>query len=214
MSVSEKLTGLMDSVRGVTGDAQKLSISDATNNLGQVTSNFMHWSVIDLSGDDYDPDKWYLVNSSQGSIDQLQRIIVQKEIYGKDATKTAPWSTRGDKKFTYWLEVLATTNGYGSLPTYVYLLANEGRFTDKTPIAFDVLTTDSKYALWLRGGTDYRVGISMARNTWSVNKGTFTEASGIKVDPKTEAPVTDMSLAKQNKDTLNFVDFKKLGWGN
>lgn len=209
MSVSEKMTGLMNAVRGVTGVTSKLDVSDATNSLSSLTSNSIHWSTIDLT-DGYDANTWYPVISSKGSVNQLDRIIVNKSLYGSGASKPATWGTRGDKHVPCVLDLLASANGYGTLPTFVYLFANQVRFADKAPVAFDVINTDSKYLLWLRGGTDYHVGISLPDNVWKVYADGYTTNNKLNIVPENELP-TSLSVVKKSQDTLIFVDFQKLG---
>lgn len=212
MSLEETMTGLMNAARSVTGDTSKLSVSDATSSLNALTANSIHWSTIDLT-DEYDPNKWYPVISSKGSTNQLDKIIVKKDLYGGLGNKPAPWGTRNDKHVPCMLNLSVSGNGYGALPTMAYLFANQARFTDINPIAFDVLTTDTKYLLWLRGGTDYVVGISLPGNAWKIYKDGYTTANKMSVVPTTELP-TNLSFAKKAGDIVKFIDLQKLGGGN
>lgn len=208
MSLNDTMKDHMDAVRKVTGDSDKLSIDDATSSLNALTANSIHWSTIDLM-DGYDPNKWYPVISSSGSANQLDKVIVKKSLYNGPGSKPAPWGTRYDKCVPCMLDLLVSGNGYGALPTMAYLFANQTRFTDKSPIAFDVLTADIKYLLWLRGGTDYEVGISLPSTTWEICKDSYTTVNKLSVVPTTELP-TNLNLAKESMDTIIFVDLQKL----
>ena len=177
----------MNAVRGVTGDISKLSVSNATSSLNSLTSNSIHWSNIDLT-DGYDPNKWYPVISSKGSANQLDKIVVKKSLYGSFGSKPAPWGTRDDKVVPCIFDLLVSGNGWGALPTMAYLFANQWRFADKSPIAFDVLPTDTKYLLWLRGGTGYEVGISLPNTTWEVYADGYTTINKQIITPSTELP--------------------------
>lgn len=212
MSFNDEMTGLMNAVRGVTGDTNKLGVSDATSSLNSLTSNLIHWSNIDLI-DGYDPNKWYPVISSKGSTNQLDKIVVKKSLYGGFGSKPAPWGTRSDKCVPCIFDLLVSGNGWGALPTMAYLFANQWRFADKSPIAFDVLPTDIKYLLWLRGGTGYEVGISLPNTTWKVYADGYTTFSKQIITPSTELP-TNLNIAKNSMDTLIFVDLQKLGGGD
>lgn len=195
---------IKDNVTQVVGDAY----TKASNDIAK-TSNSIHWSNIDLT-DGYDPNKWYPVISSKGSDNQLDKVVVKKSLYNGFGSKPAPWGTRSDKYVPCIFDLLVSGNGYGSLPTMAYLFANQWRFADKNPIAFDVLTTDTKYLLWLRGGTDYGVGISLPNTTWKVYADGYTTRSNKSITPSTELPV-NLNLAKSSRDTLTFVDLQKLG---
>ena len=211
MSLSETMKEHMDAVRNVTDTKQQLSISEATANLNEITSNSLHWSTIDLT-DGFDPNTWYPVVSSKGLSVQLTNIVVKKSILDSDAHATTPWSVRGDKKIACMLNVLATSSGWGELPLYTYILANDARFTDgKAPVGFDVLMDSSLFLLWLRGGTNYHVGISLPGNTWQVKKEAFTTPNKIEIAPLTSAPTIDLNIARKGGDTVRFVNFLKLG---
>lgn len=195
---------IKDDVAQVVGDAYKKASDDIAK-----TSNSIHWSNIDLT-DGYDPNKWYPVISSKGSYNQLDKVVVKKSLYGGFGSKPAPWGTRGDKYVPCIFDLLVSGNGYGSLPTMAYLFANQWRFADKSPIAFDVLTTDTKYLLWLRGGTDYEVGISLPNTTWKVYADGYTTYIKKSITPSTELPA-NLDIAKSSMDILLFVDLQKLG---
>ena len=54
VSLSETMKAHMEAVRGVTGDTDKLSISEATQSLDNLSNGIMHWSTIDLSSSEFD----------------------------------------------------------------------------------------------------------------------------------------------------------------
>lgn len=216
MSLSETMTGMMNAVRSVTGLNQTLTILDATKALNVTTADSTRWTRIDLTGGNFDANKWYPVTSSTAEIWYLTKIIVKGEIY-KDYAK---WGTHpntndnGLHGFSFFKQIKMNHNGWGATNINAYLEANNHSFDGGTvPAYFDQVVDKTCYLIWLRGGATYSLGISMPNVNWTIHTEDWKSAYKT-YSPTSDEPSDLMSLISTLKHTgqkLNFVDFTTLG---
>lgn len=205
---------IKDEVTKIIGDAKAEAKTEIEKAL--TTADSTRWARLDLTGEQYDPNKWYPVTSSTAEITSLTKIIVKGELY----TDYAKWGTHtttndnGLHGFAFFKQIKMNHNGWGASNINAYLEANNHTFDDgKCPAYFDQVVDKSCYLVWLRGGATYALGISIPQKSWTVH------TEGWKTAYKTYSPVSDepsdlmslISALKQTGQKLNFVDFTTLG---
>lgn len=205
----------MNAVRSVTGLNQKLTILDATKALNVTTADSTRWTQIDLTGDNFDANKWYPVTSSIADISSLTKIIVKGELY----KNYAKWGTHtntndsGLHGFALFKQIKMNHNGWGTANINAYLESNNHSFDGGTvPAYFDQVVDKNCYLIWLRGGATYSLGISMPNVSWTIHTEDWKSAYKT-YSPTSDEPSDLASLTfalKQTGQKLNFVDFTTL----
>lgn len=214
MSLNDKMNNLMNSVRGVTGLAQQLSIDDAANALNGST-NVLHKFKVDLTDDKYDSDTWYPVVCHAYAEGNIERILVKR---GLDDKGGAPWGNHrisNGHGFACYKDVLLNHTSWDTFMIYAYLLANWHSFDDgKNPVHVDEIAHNGGYLLWLRGGAFYNVETDIENASWNIfedgiktNDYSFTPT---KEEPEDFASVKSSQI-RPNVPELNFIDFTTLG---
>lgn len=206
-------------------DADKQAIKDdvtktvgdafATNALNGITTNAMHWTRLDLTGEQYDPNKWYPVTSSNSEISNLTKITVKGDLY-KDYAKWGTHSMTNDSGlhgFSVFKQIQMNHNGWGAANVNAYLEADNHSFDgNKSPAYFDQVIDKNCYLVWLRGGATYTLGISMPKCNWSIHtdewKTTYETYLPTNNEPSDLASL--ISALKKTGQQLNFVDFTTL----
>lgn len=222
MSGIEKLNGLMNAVRGVTGNAAKMSLSEATTNLLNVkTGGLMFYSMIDLSSSDYDQNTWYPVRSTLFSKQHLDRISAAIPENNSAVMTWGTWrnipsiDTDTSANAMATVDMLSNHRGYGyNEYALSYVLFNQYNYVkdNKNPICYDQNPNNGGYVFWLRGGSTYQLGISQPNNSWIViNKDTNIN----NVDIKPQSYPGNWKLAGNAVKAFSLEDvFSKLGGGN
>lgn len=170
----------------------------------------LYWKTkvwIDLSGSNYDVNKWYPVTGTPMKVGAgLQDIKVS---VGLNSGKVPSWSTH-QQGFSVDLHIQDIANGWGTSINYTLVLADTVLWTTNnvSPASYSQMTHSNTPVLYLRGGGRYYVSTSFTC-TWTPRTSTYTikEQS---VSPVTSRPTPtgiDISKPPPRVDTV-YVQFK------
>ena len=165
----------------------------------------LYWKTktwIDISGSNYDVNKWYPVtgtamNSGKG----LQDIKVS---VGLNSGKVPSWSTNR-LGFSVDLHVQDIANSWGTSRDYTLILVDTVRWVadNVSPASYSQMTHSNTPVLYLRGGGRYYVSTSFAC-TWIPRTSTYT-IDGQSVSPQTSRPTPRGINISEPPPPINFI---------